>query len=155
MCQITLNKGQKLILEPYDHIEPNDNKHNCQLCGKEFLGRCHCDKTDRFGKDVSMKNTPCEYYDFKGTDKRLKKIEGPDIIQSCKFTSVWDGGDEITTDATVNLYTREVIAECVDPDNLGYECNVLDNEFITMKDGTTHAVYAKDDCNPKEDFWYK
>lgn len=85
----------------------------------------------------------------------VNNVLDEDNIQICKFTSVWDGGDKVTTNATVNLYTNEVIAERTDPDDLGYECNILDNEFITMKNGTTHQVYLKDDCNPKENFWYR
>ncbi len=49
------------------------NKHNCQLCKKEWLGRC---LGSHYGKDVSVDNEPCEDYDFGGSAERLAEIEG-------------------------------------------------------------------------------
>lgn len=48
------------------------NKHNCQLCQKEWLGRCF---GGRFGKDVSIDNEPCNEYKFGGSEERLREIE--------------------------------------------------------------------------------
>lgn len=54
------------------HITPEQNKHNCQLCRKEWLGRCFGKK---YGKDVSVNNQPCKCYEFGGTQERLAEIE--------------------------------------------------------------------------------
>ena len=54
------------------HITHEMNKHNCQLCKKEFLGRCF---GERFGTDVSVDNEPCDGYEFGGSEKRLREIE--------------------------------------------------------------------------------
>lgn len=51
------------------------NMHNCQLCNHEWLGRCLCENTEHYGKDVSVHNEPCVYYEFGGTAQRLKEIE--------------------------------------------------------------------------------
>ena len=39
------------------HITKEMNMHNCQLCRKEWLGRCFGKK---YGKDVSVDNEPCK-----------------------------------------------------------------------------------------------
>lgn len=53
-------------------ITPEMNMHNCQLCRKEWLGRC----VGKYrGKDVSLDNEPCDSYEFAGTAQRLKEIE--------------------------------------------------------------------------------
>lgn len=49
-------------------IKPEDNKHNCQLCKTEWLGRCLNN-----GNDVSVKNKPCQFYVFAGTKEKLEK----------------------------------------------------------------------------------
>ena len=74
---------------------------------------------------------------------------------NCKFTSVWDGGEEITTDAKVNLDTKEVIAERIDPADMDMDCDILEKEYITMTDGTTHPVRYEDDTNSTAEFWYR
>lgn len=132
-------------------IKHEDNKHNCQLCTHEFLGRCGIG----IRNDVSMENEPCDNYHFGGTDERLKEIEGDSVFRHCTFTSVWDGGDEVTTNAVVNLYTKEVIPEKVDPDEIGYECEILEKEFVTMDDGTIHTVSPKNEMTENTEFWYQ
>lgn len=54
------------------HITHEMNMHNCQLCRKEWLGRCFGKK---YGKDVSVDNEPCKCYEFGGSKERLKEIE--------------------------------------------------------------------------------
>ena len=49
------------------------NRHNCQLCKYEFLGRCLYE--NNYGKDVSLENEPCSNYKFAGSPERLKEIE--------------------------------------------------------------------------------
>lgn len=54
------------------YISYEMNKHNCQLCKHEFLGRCLGKK---YGEDVSLDNEPCDEYEFGGTEARLHEIE--------------------------------------------------------------------------------
>lgn len=55
------------------NISREQNKHNCQLCKSEWLGRCF--NARNHGKDVSIDNEPCESYEFDGTPERLAEIE--------------------------------------------------------------------------------
>ena len=57
------------------HITHEMNKHNCQLCKYEFLGRCL-----KNGEDVSWDNEPCDEYEFAGTKERLQEIESRKLI---------------------------------------------------------------------------
>lgn len=54
------------------HITHEMNMHNCQLCRKEWFGRCFGKK---YGKDVSVDNELCKCYEFGGSEERLKEIE--------------------------------------------------------------------------------
>lgn len=54
------------------NITHDMNKHNCQLCKFEWLGRC---MGQHYGADVSVDNEPCAYYVFGGSEERLKEIE--------------------------------------------------------------------------------
>lgn len=54
------------------HITHEMNMHNCQLCRKEWLGRCFGKK---YGKDVSVDNEPCKCYEFGGSKERIKEFE--------------------------------------------------------------------------------
>ncbi len=49
-----------------------------------------------------------------------------------QFTSVWDGGHEHVTDATLDPGTGVVVAERRDPD---VEVEVLDREYVTLPSG--------------------
>ena len=54
------------------YISPDLIMHNCQLCKKEWLGRCF---GNHYGQDVSMNNEPCAGYEFGGTAERLQEIK--------------------------------------------------------------------------------
>lgn len=84
-------------------------EHNCRLCKKEWLGRCH---GPQYGKDVSLEGITdvpvCSDYIYGGTEKHLKEIEcaenlgvGYLYIEDKKFTQdpcIWspvkDLGDD-------------------------------------------------------------
>lgn len=72
------------------------------------------------------------------------------MIKNGTFTSVWDGGYEITTNCKVNMETKEVfdIEISVGTEDL---INELDYEYITI-DGKDYSV-----SNDKEDteYWYE
>lgn len=77
------------------------------------------------------------------------------MIKNATFTSVWDGGFEVTTNCKVNMTTCEVfdIEISVGTEDL---VNELDYEYITI-DGEDYAVHNVED----EDyiggfnFWYE
>ena len=53
-------------------------EHNCHLCKKEWLGRCH---GLHYGNDVSVHDTPvCNDYEFGASDDKLKLIEYAESI---------------------------------------------------------------------------
>jgi hypothetical protein len=54
------------------------------------------------------------------------------------FTSVWDGDELITTPATLDETTGEVITESVDVD--GLYLNSLDREFFTDEEENDYEV---------------
>lgn len=78
------------------------------------------------------------------------------LIRNATFTSVWDDGQEVTTNCMVNLVTREVFdIEVNDSDNIE-KLNGLEREYITI-DGEEYDVYNSDlydNSNNYEDFWY-
>ena len=73
------------------------------------------------------------------------------MIKNATFTSVWDGGYEITTPCKVDTETHEVF----DIETMDIEFDILDNEYIIL-DGVEYEVMNK---NCYEDvgssFWYE
>lgn len=79
------------------HITKEMNMHNCQLCRKEWLGRCFGKK---YGKDVSVDNEPCKCYEFGGSEERLKEIEN----NMKQWFTVKIGGNIMKRDLVDELY---------------------------------------------------
>lgn len=79
------------------HITKEMNMHNCQLCRKEWLGRCFGKK---YGKDVSVDNEPCKCYEFGGSEERLKEIEN----NMKRWFTVKIGGNIMKRDLVDELY---------------------------------------------------
>lgn len=75
------------------------------------------------------------------------------MIKNGKFTSVWDGGYEVTTDCKVDMETREVFdIEVNDSDNIE-KLNELNCEYITI-DGEEFDVFSVDEVEDGN-FWYE
>ena len=72
------------------------------------------------------------------------------MIKDATFTSVWDGGHEITTNCKVNTETKEVFDIKI---SAGTEdlVNELDYEYITL-DGVDYSV-SNDDGDTE--YWYE
>lgn len=69
------------------------------------------------------------------------------MIKNATFTSVWDGGCEVTTNCKVNIKTKEIF----DIEKVDIDADVLEYEYITL-DGNEYSVsHDKDDT----DFWYE
>ncbi len=69
------------------HITHEMNRHNCQLCHYECLGRCF--NVYSYGKDISWKNKICKNYIYGGSDKRLKEINDT-LYKNAKDDKVMD-----------------------------------------------------------------
>lgn len=75
--------------------------------------------------------------------------EGDNMIKDAEYTSVWDGGIEITTSCKVNTKTKEVFGiGTVNVDGL----DVLDEEYVTI-DGKSHPVSEKGE-REGNGYWY-
>ena len=69
------------------------------------------------------------------------------MIKEATFTSVWDGGHEVTTACKVDMKSKEVFA--IETVFVG-EVDTLERQYITI-DGVDYPV--SDDCD-ETDFWY-
>lgn len=78
------------------------------------------------------------------------------MIKNATFTSVWDGGYEITTNCKVDMETRKVFDIEVNDNADDIEAlNNLDYEYITI-DGEEFDVINKDVNDVGvTDFWYE
>lgn len=75
------------------------------------------------------------------------------MIKNATFTSVWNGGYEVTTNCKVDMETREVFdIEVNDSDNIE-KLNELDREYITI-DGEEFGVFSVDEVEDGN-FWYE
>ena len=84
-----------------------------------------------------------------------KKMSDPHV-KNATFTSVWDGGIEITTNCKVNMKTKEIFdVEKYNGEDLE-SLDSLEEEYVTI-DGERHdALNTSDFTNIGEsDFWYK
>lgn len=73
------------------------------------------------------------------------------MIKNATFTSVWDGGYEITTNCKVNMKTKEVfdIEASIGTEDL---VNDLNYEYITI-DGENYFVSYNGEENTE--YWYE
>lgn len=76
-------------------------------------------------------------------------------IKDATFTSVWDGGFEITTKCKVNTETKEIFDIEVSGSTAD-AVNELDEEYVTI-DGVDYSAANHDDIDEddKETYWYE
>lgn len=73
------------------------------------------------------------------------------MIKNATFTSVWDGGYEVTTNCKVDMETRKVFdIELIEVDE---SLEHLDREYITI-DGEDFDVFSADEVEDGN-FWYE
>ena len=72
------------------------------------------------------------------------------MIKNATFTSVWDGGFEITTNCKVNTETKEVF-DIEISEGTADMVNELDEEFVTI-DGEEYSVSNDNDYT---EYWYE
>jgi len=70
------------------------------------------------------------------------------MVKDATFTSVWDGGYEVTTNCKVDMETKEVFY--IETAYVG-EVEILERQFVTV-DGVDYPV--SDDVE-ETDFWYR
>ena len=74
------------------------------------------------------------------------------MIKNAKFTSIWDGGYEVTTNCKVNMETNEVFdIEIADVEGL----EILEKEYVVL-DGEEYPVFQLSDITEEDnEFWYE
>ena len=73
------------------------------------------------------------------------------MIKNATFTSVWDGGYEVTTNCKVDMETREVFD--IKMREVDESLEHLDNEYVTI-DGENFDVFSVDEVEDAN-FWYE
>lgn len=73
------------------------------------------------------------------------------MIKNATFTSVWDGGYEVTTNCKVDMETREVFD--IEMREVDESLEHLDNEYITIDDNN-FDVFSIDEVEDMN-FWYR
>ena len=78
-----------------------------------------------------------------------------DELIDAEFTSVWDGGIEITTKCRVNMGTKEVMDISVQdlPSSVLELFEILDREYVTIND-KEYPVFGTE-AKEVGCFWYK
>lgn len=75
------------------------------------------------------------------------------MIKNGTFTSVWDGGYEVTTNCKINMETKEVFD--IEKIEVNEELEHLDSEYVTI-DGKNYPIFNLDTDNLEDDeFWYE
>jgi hypothetical protein len=70
------------------------------------------------------------------------------MIKNATFTSIWDGGYEVTTNCKVNIETKEVFD--IEMAGVDDSLDILESEFVTIDD----VDYAISNDNATE-YWYQ
>lgn len=116
-----------------------ENMVRCLNCKKEF----HENEVIYDG-DEDM-----EFCPYCGEGNTIKDM----TIKNATFTSIWNGGYEVTTNCKVDMETREVFdIEVNDSDNIE-KLNELNCEYITI-DGEEFDVFSVDEVEDGN-FWYE
>ncbi len=71
----------------------------------------------------------------------MSQPTGPDIID-VTFTSVWDGGHEVETDARLDATSGRLLS--IDAVDVGDEVTTLDRQYVTLPDGRDLDVIEDD-----------
>lgn len=72
------------------------------------------------------------------------------MIKNATYTSVWDGGYEVTTNCKINTKTHEVFdIETVEDQ----EVDTLDREYVTIDEVCYPVKLMEDDEITDNDFW--
>jgi len=82
----------------------------------------------------------------------------PNIVEGT-YTSVWEGEGEITAKARINLNTRKVEilesfdpADCYDEDGEPFECEFLEDEYVTIN-GVDYPCHRHSEDEYSQEDW--
>lgn len=106
-----------------------------------------------------LKFTPGDNPQKSGVDPMKNLWRKEELLLPASFTSVWDGGYEITSDCCVNMDTHEVF-DIEIADDEGEEVDVLDEQHITIlyEDFQVYEEDEYEDCDKlaqKMSYWYR
>lgn len=75
------------------------------------------------------------------------------MIKNAIFTSVWDGGYEVTTNCKVNMETKEVFdIELAEVDE---SLDILEKEYVVIDDVEYPVFQLSDIIEEDNEFWYE
>ena len=75
------------------------------------------------------------------------------MIKNATFTSVWDGGYEITTNCKVNMETKEAFdIELAEVDE---SLDILEKEYVVIDDVEYPIFQLSDITEEDNEFWYE
>ena len=75
------------------------------------------------------------------------------MIKNATFTSVWDGGYEVTTNCKVNMETREFFdIELAEVDE---SFEILEKEYVVIDDVEYPVFQLSDIAEEDNEFWYE
>lgn len=75
------------------------------------------------------------------------------MIKNAIFTSVWDGGYEVTTNCKVNMETKEVFdIELAEVDE---SLDILEKEYVVIDDVEYPVFQLSDITEEDNEFWYE
>lgn len=75
------------------------------------------------------------------------------MIKNAKFTSVWDGGHEVTTSCKVNMETKEVFD--IELAEVNESLDVLEKEYVVIDDVEYPVFQLSDITEEDNEFWYE
>lgn len=131
-----------------DYLEEFGYNGELYVCFEEFLETEYLED-DYMTRLLNNVELSAMYY-----DDISKQVAGGSVVKSATFTSVWDGGYEVSSNCKVNMETHEVFDIEISSDGQGF-IEMLDYEYITV-DGKDYSVFDTSEYNDisPSDFWY-
>ena len=114
-----------------------------------------------YSKDAYVTDAHFEFGDGNWDFAICKVVDTktPENIRDARFTSVWDGGFEITTTCKVNMESKEIFDIKMSESNTD-AVEQLDEEYVTI-DGINYRAVTAEYANlypeemDEETFWYE
>lgn len=136
------------------HPEINENvwdyvfEYNAPVCCKgckyiQYSGMHPC-------QNCSRRNTLKDYYVSKENQDFKEEFM---MIKNAKFTSVWDGGYEVTTNCKVNMETKEVFD--IELAEVNESLDILEKEYVVIDDVEYPVFQLSDITEEDNEFWYE
>lgn len=75
------------------------------------------------------------------------------MIKNAIFTSVWNGGYEVTTNCKVNMETNEVFD--IEMREVDESLDILEKEYVVIDDVEYPVFQLSDITEEDNEFWYE